>query len=123
MRKAKKTAMDIVAEVHEQDKKIFFYAKGPLDPRAWAEMWDREKAAKYVESYLKEAGVADKPFQSFRIEKSDDEGEVRVMIWGVSSPGVDLNDYGDQVGLAVELDEEEVFNSLKEIEEGESEED
>ena len=118
MKKAKKTAMDIVAEVHEQDKKIFFYAKGFL---AWAEMWDREKAAKYVESYLKEAGVVDEPFQSFRIEKCYEGGEARIMSWGESSPVADLNDFGDEKGLRVELDGEEVFNSMEPLDGEESE--
>ena len=116
-----KTAMDIVAEVHEQDKKIFFYAKGSLDLMAWAEMWDREKAAKYVESYLKEAGVVDEPFQSFRIEKCYEGGEARIMSWGESSPVADLNDFGDEKGLRVELDGKEVFNSMEPLDGEESE--
>lgn len=118
MAKAKKP-MEIIAEVHEEEsKKIFFYAKGPLEPRAWAELWDRKKAKEFVASYLKDAKADSKPFESFRVEShGDSDGDARIMSWGEDSPGADLADYGSQKGLLVELDGKEVFNNLEEIDE------
>jgi hypothetical protein len=114
-----KTPMEIVAEVHEEEpKKIFFFARGPMDnTRAWAELWDRKKATDYIKTQLKEAGLEDRPFESYRVERHSDDGEVRVWSWGESSPSATFDDYGSQKGLLVELDGKEVFNNLEEIEE------
>ena len=125
-----KKPMEIVAEVHEEEaKKIFFLANGPMDnPRAGAELWDREKATKFVERFLKEAGVADKRFDSFRIEShvadgyEDDGSSIMMMSWGQDSPSIQFDDHGDQVGLLVELDGQEVFNNLKPVRDDEGDE-
>lgn len=118
MAKAKKP-METIAEVHEEEgKKIFFHARGPMDfATAWAELWDREKATDYVKHQLKEAGLEGRHFDSYRVERHMDAGEVRIWSWGESAPSVQFEEYGGSKGLLVELDGKEVFNNLVEIEE------
>ncbi len=116
--------METISEVHKEEiKKIFFYAYGPLDePKSWAELWDRKQAIEYVEQFLKQAGVEGRPFNSYRVEIHKDDGNVQIRSWGESSPSVQFDDYGGQKGLLIELNGEEVFNNLEEINEDEEDE-
>lgn len=101
-----------------QEEKIFFFARGPVDdPTAWAEMWSREKAAKFVKDYLAEAGLSDAPWNSVRIERHKADGEFRILSWGEKSPSTNDDYRGERSGLIVELDGKEAFSSMKEKEE------
>jgi len=94
-------------------KKLFFCGRAGIDsPGGWARMMDEAKARDMVSESLGLAGWKDKPLNSYRVERHVEGEDSRFYSWGEDETAFDGDDYGQHVGVRVEIDGEEVYNDL-----------
>jgi hypothetical protein len=103
----------------DMEQKIFFSACGPFDHNSsWSELRTKKQVLDFFDAKRDpevHALLEKHPdFETLRVETCWKEDEdTLIYIWGISQPTVDLNDYGDHVGLRVEIDGKVVFNTMK----------